>query len=64
MDVVVGTAPITGDSLKGRRLLYLRAPSQEFTADERAAIVAFVRRGGSLLLVSTKSGARYSARRR
>jgi hypothetical protein len=43
--------PITGEALKGARILYLRAPSKEFTAAETEAIVAFVKSGGSLLLV-------------
>ena len=43
--------PITTGALEGARILYLRAPSTEFTASETAAIVAFVKGGGSLLLV-------------
>lgn len=43
--------PITPKVLEGVRLLYLRAPSGEFTAPERESIVNFVRAGGSLLLV-------------
>ncbi|HEX2855669.1 MAG TPA: hypothetical protein VHO24_20710 [Opitutaceae bacterium] len=44
-------APITAQLLEGVRLLYLRAPSGEFTAAERESIVGFVEGGGSLLLV-------------
>jgi len=51
LEVVASAEPITADKLKGIRLLYLRAPSQEIGAEERAAIVDFVRTGGSLLLV-------------
>jgi hypothetical protein len=43
--------PISAATLEGARLLYLRAPSGEFTASEEAAIAAFVKGGGSLLLV-------------
>jgi hypothetical protein len=42
---------ITDAALAGARLLYLRAPSKEFTTTETEAIVAFVKEGGSLLLV-------------
>jgi hypothetical protein len=45
------SGPLTGAALTGVRLLYLRAPSAAIAPDERAAIVAFVRGGGSLLLV-------------
>jgi len=51
LEVVASTEPITADKLAGIRLLYLRAPAQEIPAEERAAIVDFVRNGGSLLLV-------------
>lgn len=43
--------PITAEVLAGVRLLYLRAPSGEFTQPERESIIAYVRAGGSLLLV-------------
>ena len=43
--------PITTAALQGYRLAVLRAPLKEITADERAALVGFVRQGGSLLLV-------------
>lgn len=43
--------PITAESLEGSRLVYLRAPNRTFTESEKAAIVAFVKNGGSLLLV-------------
>lgn len=42
---------ITPEALKSVGLLYLRAPSKEFSDAERDAIVAFVKGGGSLLLV-------------
>jgi hypothetical protein len=42
---------ITPESLKGSRLVYLRAPNGTFTQPEKTAIVQFVKAGGSLLLV-------------
>lgn len=51
LEIQTSAGPITATALKGARILYLRAPSQEFTAAETAAIVAFVKGGGSLLLV-------------
>ena len=51
LEVVASAEPITANKLSGIRLLYLRAPVQEISAEERAAIVEFVRSGGSLLLV-------------
>jgi hypothetical protein len=46
----VSTA-LTPESLRGARLLYLRAPTKAYAADEKQAIAAFVREGGSLLVV-------------
>jgi hypothetical protein len=43
--------PLTAGVLEGVRLLYLRAPSEAFSAEEKESIVRFVRGGGSLLLV-------------
>ena len=51
LEIQTSTGAITADTLKGARILYLRAPSTEFTAAEADAIVAFVKDGGSLLLV-------------
>jgi len=51
LEVQTSSAPITAALLEGARILYLRAPSGEFTDPEAAAIVAFVKGGGSLLLV-------------
>jgi len=51
LEIQTSAGPITAAALEGARILYLRAPSQEFTAAETAAIVAFVKGGGSLLLV-------------
>jgi hypothetical protein len=45
------TAPLTAEALKGVRLLYLRAPSKTFADTEKAAVVSYLRAGGSLLLV-------------
>jgi hypothetical protein len=42
---------ITADALKDAAILYLRAPSKAFSAAEKQAIVSFVKKGGSLLLV-------------
>ena len=50
-ELATATTPITPASLAGVRVLYLRAPSTAITAEEKAAIIAFVRAGGSLLLV-------------
>ena len=43
-------APITADTLERCRMLLVLVPGKEFTANERDAIVGFVRAGGSLLL--------------
>lgn len=51
LDLATTTGPITPATLAGVRVLYLRAPSTAIAPEERAAIVAFVRDGGSLLLV-------------
>lgn len=51
LGVVESKEPIAPEALRGVRLLYLRAPAKEFTALERAAVIEFVRAGGSLLLV-------------
>ena len=51
LEVQTSAGPISSATLEGARILYLRAPSQEFTADEIQAIVGFVKNGGSLLLV-------------
>ena len=42
---------LTSGTLKGARLLYLRTPTQPYLAEEKQAILAFVRGGGSLLVV-------------
>src|SRR5262245_41449582 len=51
LEIQTSTEPITATVLGSVRILYLRAPSREFTSVEAAAIVAFVKAGGSLLLV-------------
>jgi hypothetical protein len=43
--------PLSDDTLRGARLLYLRTPTQPYQVDEKRAIVDFVREGGSLLVV-------------
>ena len=50
-EIVARDTPITAEALAGYRLVMLRAPNKEITPDEQAAIVAFVKGGGSLLLV-------------
>src|SRR5207247_3085751 len=51
LEIQTSAGPINAEALKGVRIIYLRAPSMEFAAAETEAIVAFVRGGGSLLLV-------------
>lgn len=51
LEIQTSARPINAEALKGGRILYLRAPSKEFAAAETEAIVAFVKGGGSLLLV-------------
>jgi hypothetical protein len=51
LELHTSAVPITSQVLDGARILYLRAPSKEFTTAEAEAIVAFVKGGGSLLLV-------------
>jgi len=51
LEIHTSTEAISPRILEGARILYLRAPSKEFTASERQAIVAFLKGGGSLLLV-------------
>jgi hypothetical protein len=48
-DPVAG--PLTTEALRGARLLYLRAPTKPYAAEEKKAVVDFVRGGGSLLVV-------------
>ncbi|HTV02813.1 MAG TPA: hypothetical protein VMF13_19845 [Luteitalea sp.] len=45
------TGTIDAAALRGHRIVYLRAPANEFTEPERTAIVEYVKSGGSLLLV-------------
>ena len=51
LEVQLSAGPIIATALEGARILYLRAPSQEFTPTETEAIVNFLNGGGSLLLV-------------
>ena len=48
----MGTGPITAEALNNVRMLCLRVPFTAFTDAERDAVIAFVRRGGSLLVVA------------
>jgi hypothetical protein len=49
-EIVAVAAPVTAGSLERCRVLLMQIPSQEIKADERDAIVGFVRAGGSLLV--------------
>ena len=51
LEIQTSPGPIAPAALEGARILYIRAPSAEFTDAEAAAIVAFVKGGGSLLVV-------------
>jgi hypothetical protein len=51
LEIRTSAEPIATSTLAGARILYLRAPSKEFTATEAEAIVSFVKGGGALLLV-------------
>ncbi|MCX6952195.1 MAG: hypothetical protein NTV51_08520, partial [Verrucomicrobia bacterium] len=51
VDLAESNSPLTVDALAGVRVLYIRVPQKVFTAEEKAAVVGFVRKGGSLLLV-------------
>jgi hypothetical protein len=51
LEIQTFARPINAEALSGVRILYLRAPSREFANAETEAIVAFVKGGGSLLLV-------------
>jgi hypothetical protein len=49
------TAPLSTETLRDARLLYLRMPTKAYSDEEKRAVVAFVRAGGSLLLVFDES---------
>jgi hypothetical protein len=49
-EIVQLAAPVTATSLERCRVLLMQVPNQEIKADERDAIVGFVRAGGSLLV--------------
>jgi len=51
LEIQTSTKPIDSKTLEGVHILYLRAPSTAFSPNETEAIVAFVKGGGSLLLV-------------
>lgn len=51
LSVRAAMSPITPEALRDVRILYLRAPSKAFQDEEITAIVDFVKRGRSLLLV-------------
>lgn len=54
-EVASVATPLTADALRDARLLYLRTPLKLYSDDEKRAIVAFVRGGGSLLVVLDES---------
>lgn len=47
--------PISSETLDGASLLYLLGPTTRFADEEKAAVIDFVRNGGSLLLVLDES---------
>jgi hypothetical protein len=51
LEIAPSQQEITADALKDTAILYLRAPNKAFSTTEKEAIVAFVNKGGSLLLV-------------
>jgi len=51
LEISDSKADLTPELLADVRLLYLRAPSTVFSAAEKAAVIAYVKRGGALLLV-------------
>ncbi|MBM4037558.1 MAG: hypothetical protein FJ290_03505 [Planctomycetes bacterium] len=51
MEIVPSQQEITADALKDTAVLCLRMPDKAFSAAEKEAIVAFVKKGGSMLLV-------------
>jgi hypothetical protein len=55
LEVDAVSTPLSGVTLKGASLLYLRTPLKMYSDDEKRAIVAFVRGGGSLLVVLDES---------
>ena len=56
LEIQTSTVPITAEALKGARILYLRAPSGEFTPAESEAIVAFVKGADRCCWCWTRSG--------
>jgi hypothetical protein len=50
-EIEPGSGPVAAEALRGSQLLYLRAPNKALQDSEKLAIVAFVKAGGSLLLV-------------
>jgi hypothetical protein len=51
LEIATSDQPLTEAALERADILYLRAPTTAFSADEKNAIVDFVRKGGSLFLV-------------
>jgi hypothetical protein len=66
LEIQLSAQPINAESIKGARILYLRAPSKEFSSTETVAIVAFVKCEFRAALDSTPaaaSRAAYAARK-
>ena len=43
--------PLSGATLQGAQILYLRAPTKAYLSEEKSAVLDFVKAGGSLLVV-------------
>ena len=50
-EIAPAEGPLTLETLRGARLLYLRSPTKPYADGEKKAVIEFVRAGGSLLLV-------------
>lgn len=51
IELISSKEPISAAALKDCRAAYLRAPTKPFSSDEKAALIAFVREGGSLVAI-------------
>ena len=51
----VSEEPISSETLQNANLLYLLGPTSRFADSEKASVIEFVRKGGSLLLVVDES---------
>ena len=64
LELQASSGPITAAALEGARLLYLRAPSAEFTHAEAAASSRSSKAAARCCWSSTRSGGNPSKRRR